>query len=158
MHQYLLTLAPQMALTDRCCVELGQGLLIVGLRGDAGAVADQPALSFAGLLRQLRIEARLTQEELAEAARLSPRLISDLERGIIRTARKDTALFLADALGLTGSAREVFSAAARGRVPAAEVLMALSASRNNLPTPVDSFIGRRWSWPRSPRLSARIAW
>lgn len=36
------------------------------------AVADQSALSFAGLLRQLRIEARLTQEELAEAARLSP--------------------------------------------------------------------------------------
>ena len=105
-------------------------------------MADQPALSFAGLLRQLRIEARLTQEELAEAARLSPRSISDLERGINRTARKDTALFLADALGLTGSAREVFSAAARGRVPAAEVLMALSASRNNLPTPVDSFIGR----------------
>ncbi len=131
-----------MALTDRCCVELGQGLLIVGLRGDAGAVADQPALSFAGLLRQLRIEARLTQEELAEAARLSPRSVSDLERGINRTARKDTALFLADALGLTGSAREVFSAAARGRVPAAEVLMARSASRNNLPTPVDSFIGR----------------
>ena len=58
------------------------------------AVADQSALSFAGLLRQLRIEARLTQEELAEAARLSPRSVSDLERGINRTARKDTALLL----------------------------------------------------------------
>ena len=32
-----------------------------------GAVAE-PGLSFAGLLRQLRAEARLTQEELAEAA------------------------------------------------------------------------------------------
>ena len=107
------------------------------------AVADQSALSFAGLLRQLRIEARLTQEELAEAARLSPRSVSDLERGINRTARKDTALLLADALGLAGPPREVFVAAARGRVPAADVLAALSASRNNLPTPVDSFIGRQ---------------
>ena len=63
---------------------------------------DEPRPSFAGLLRQLRAEARLTQEELAEAARLSPRSVSDLERGINRTARKDTALLLADALGLAG--------------------------------------------------------
>ena len=33
----------------------------------------------------------LNQEELAEAAGLSPRSVSDLERGINRTARKDTA-------------------------------------------------------------------
>src|ERR1700685_4765201 len=84
------------------------------------AVADQSALSFAGLLRQLRGETKLTQEELAKAARLSPRSVSDLERGINRTARKDTALLLADALGLAGPVREVFVAAARGRAPAAE--------------------------------------
>ena len=40
--------------------------------GNTGAVAEQPGLSFAGLLRQLRAEARLTQEELAEAAGLAP--------------------------------------------------------------------------------------
>src|SRR5215475_10385188 len=62
-----------------------------GLRGDAGTMAEQPALEFAGLLRQLRAAAGLTQEELAEAAGLSPRSVSDLERGINRTARKDTA-------------------------------------------------------------------
>jgi len=45
-----------------------------------------PGLSFAGLLRQLRTEARLTQEELAEAASLSPWSVSDLERGTNRTA------------------------------------------------------------------------
>jgi DNA-binding XRE family transcriptional regulator len=67
----------------------------VGLVRAWGAVAEQPSLSFAGLLRQLRAEARLTQEELAEAAGLSPRSVSDLERGINRTARKDTALLLA---------------------------------------------------------------
>ena len=79
-------------------------------------------LSFGGLLRQLRTQARLTQEELAEAARLSPRSVSDLERGISRTARKDTAGLLAEALSLTGPVRELFVAAARGRAPAAEVL------------------------------------
>ena len=84
----------------------------------------EPELSFAGLLRRLRAGARLTQEELAEAAGLSSRSVSDLERGINRTARKDTALLLADALGLTGQVRVLFVAAARGRAPAADVLAA----------------------------------
>ncbi len=88
-------------------------------------MAEQLALGFGGLLRQLRAEAGLTQEELAEAAGLSPRSVSDLERGINRTARKDTAELLAGALGLAEPARPVFVAAARGRVPAEEVLAAL---------------------------------
>jgi transcriptional regulator with XRE-family HTH domain len=75
----------------------------------------EPELSFAGLQRQLRAEARLTQEELAEAAGVSPRSVSDLERGINRTAHKDTALLLADGLRLAGSVRELFVAAARGK-------------------------------------------
>jgi transcriptional regulator with XRE-family HTH domain len=88
-------------------------------------VAEQPGLSFAGLLRQLRAEAKLTQEELAEAATLSPRSVSDLERGISRTARKDTAMLLVGALGLAEPVRALFVAAARGRAPAADVLTAL---------------------------------
>jgi transcriptional regulator with XRE-family HTH domain len=88
-------------------------------------MAEQPVLGFAGLLRQLRVEARLTQEELAEAAGVSPRSVSDLERGINRTARKDTAELLAAALGLAGPVRPLFVAAARGRAPATEVLAAL---------------------------------
>ena len=79
-----------------------------------GAMAE-PGLSFAGLLRQLRAEARLTQEELAEVAGLSARAVSDLERGINRTAHKDTALLLAGALNLAEPVRERFVAAARGR-------------------------------------------
>ena len=92
-------------------------------------MAEQPSLSFAGLLRQLRAEAKLTQEELAEAAGLSPRSVSDLERGINRTARKDTALLLASALGLAGPTGELFVAAARGRAPAAEALAAVHGAR-----------------------------
>ena len=89
------------------------------------AVAEQPGLRFAGLLRQLRAQAGLTQEELAEAARLSPRSVSDLERGVHRTAHTDTAALLADALGLAEPARGLFVAAARGRGPAAGVLAAM---------------------------------
>src|SRR6516165_7673299 len=90
-------------------------------------MAESPAVGFADLLRQLRAEARLTQEELAEAAGLSPRSVSDLERGIHPTARKDTAALLAGALGLAEPVRTLFVAAARGRAPVAEVLTAVRA-------------------------------
>jgi transcriptional regulator with XRE-family HTH domain len=62
-------------------------------------MTEQPALEFGRLLRQLLAGAKLTQEELAEAASLSPRSVSDLERGINRTARRDTAVLLAGAPG-----------------------------------------------------------
>ena len=105
----------------------------------------EPALRFAELLRLLRTEARLTQEELAEAAGVSPRSVSDLERGINRTARKDTALLLADALSLTGQVRVLFVAAARGRAPAAEVM---SARRGSAPTAAAVFT--HWASPLEP--------
>jgi transcriptional regulator with XRE-family HTH domain len=76
-------------------------------------MAGQAGLGFGGLPRQLRDDAGLTQDELAEAAQVSQRAISDLERGINRTARKDTAQLLAGALGLDGQARDLFVAAAR---------------------------------------------
>ena len=98
-------------------------------------VTEQPALSFAGLLRQLRAEAKLTQEELAAAAGVSPRSVSNLERGINRTAHKDTAVLLAGALGLTGRAEELFVAAARGHVPAVQVRSA-AAGAGPRPGPV----------------------
>ncbi len=108
-------------------------------------MAEQLALSFAGLVRQLRAEAGLTQEELAQAAGLPVRTLSDLERGISRTAHKDTAGLLAGALGLPGPVADLFAAAARGRVQAAEVLAAREgapALQNNLPAQLSAFIGR----------------
>ena len=62
-------------------------------------MTEQLPLSFAGLLRQL-------------------------ERGINRTAHKNTGELLADALDLAGLTRELFVAAARGRSPAEDVLAA----------------------------------
>jgi tetratricopeptide (TPR) repeat protein/transcriptional regulator with XRE-family HTH domain len=110
-------------------------------------VAEQPALSFAGLLRRLRTDAGLTQEELAEAANLSPRSVSALERGVNLTARKDTARLLAGALGLSGPRRALFEAAARGRALAGEVLAADEAAAaatatRTLPRDIASFTGR----------------
>ena len=87
-------------------------------------MAEQATSGLAGLLRQLRAEARLTQQELAKAAGVSPRSVSDLERGINRTARNDTAVRLAGALGLAEPVRSLFVAAARGRIQAAQVLTA----------------------------------
>jgi tetratricopeptide (TPR) repeat protein/transcriptional regulator with XRE-family HTH domain len=114
-------------------------------------MAEQPAPGFAGLLRQLRAEAELTQEELAEAAGLSPRSVSDLERGIHPTARKDTAVLLAGALGLAEPARSLFVAAATGRIAAAQALAAIpqqalvasaAAATRALPSDIASFTGR----------------
>jgi transcriptional regulator with XRE-family HTH domain len=112
----------------------------------------KPGLSFAGLLRQLRAEARLPQEELAEAASLSPQAVGALERGIHRTAHKDTAVLLADALGLPEQARILFVAAARGKAPAADVLTAMqgtalgafqAAVTRTLPRDIVVFTGRQ---------------
>jgi DNA-binding XRE family transcriptional regulator len=89
-------------------------------------MAERATSGLAGLLRQLRAEAQLTQAELAEAAGLSPRAVSDLERGIHRTARPDTAGQLAGALGLAEPVRSVFVAAALGRIQAGHVLTARS--------------------------------
>jgi len=87
-------------------------------------MAEQTTSGFAGLLRQLRAGAQLTQAELAKAAGVSTRSVSDLERGINRTARQDTAVRLAGALGLAEPVRSLFVAAALGRIPAAQVLAA----------------------------------
>ncbi|HUD35331.1 MAG TPA: tetratricopeptide repeat protein [Streptosporangiaceae bacterium] len=77
-------------------------------------MADQSSVTFASLLRQHRLRADLTQEELAYAASVSVRSISDLERGVNLTARKETTRLVADALGLTGAERAHFESVARG--------------------------------------------
>jgi transcriptional regulator with XRE-family HTH domain len=107
---------------------------------------DPPVVAFAGLLRQLRTEAGLSQEELAEAAGVGARTVSDLERGVALTARKDTARRLADALNLSGAVRASFEAVARGRPQAAAKSAAMAggvaAATRTLPRDIASFTGR----------------
>jgi transcriptional regulator with XRE-family HTH domain len=110
-------------------------------------MAVSPVVSFGTLLRKLRISAGLTQEELAEAARLSYRSISDLERGINLTPRKETMRLLADALHLAGAEREAFEAAARGHLtqgkePAPGAVGGLATATKTLPRDITTFTGR----------------
>jgi tetratricopeptide (TPR) repeat protein/transcriptional regulator with XRE-family HTH domain len=100
-----------------------------------------PQVTFADLLRTLRSRARLTQEELAETAGLSPRSVSDLERGIATAPRRETIRLLADALNLTGQTRTDFEAVARGRSPAAS--SGGTSAMRTLPRDIASFTGRQ---------------
>jgi len=74
--------------------------------------ASTPGEGFGSLLRQLRLERRMSQEDLAERALVSVRAVSDLERGVNQRPRRHTARALADALQLEGPARERFDRAA----------------------------------------------
>jgi tetratricopeptide (TPR) repeat protein/transcriptional regulator with XRE-family HTH domain len=102
----------------------------------------EPPSGFAAVLRELRSRAGLTQEELADAAGLSARALSDLERGVAATPRRETARLLGDALGLVGAERERFEAAARGRSLARVPAAAAAAAMRSLPRDVAAFTGR----------------
>jgi len=77
---------------------------------------ERPGASFDELLTRHRRAAGLTQEELADAAEVSTRTVSDLERGLTVRPHKDTTRRLASALNLPGQLRREFEAAARGLV------------------------------------------
>ncbi len=76
-------------------------------------MSSLPPDTFASLLRRYRQASGLTQEELAERARLSVQAIGALERGDRRTPRKETIDLLAEALLLNEPERAAFEAAAR---------------------------------------------
>ena len=68
--------------------------------------------SFGDLLKRHRLTAGLSQEELAERAGLSPRGVSDLERGARTNPRPGTVRLLAEALQLAEADRAAFLVAA----------------------------------------------
>jgi tetratricopeptide (TPR) repeat protein/transcriptional regulator with XRE-family HTH domain len=72
------------------------------------------------LLRRLRKAKSLTQAQLAAAAEISERAVSNLERGKTSEARPSTVNLLADALGLSGGSRDEFIACAQSGAPAAQ--------------------------------------
>jgi tetratricopeptide (TPR) repeat protein/transcriptional regulator with XRE-family HTH domain len=103
----------------------------------------EPRDEFAGVLRELRTRARLTQEGLAAAAGLSHRTVSDLERGLAATPQRETMRLLADALSLIGPERARFETVARGRPLVAESPAAAAVALRSLPRDVASFTGRQ---------------
>jgi transcriptional regulator with XRE-family HTH domain/tetratricopeptide (TPR) repeat protein len=95
---------------------------------------------FGELLRHWRVAAGLTQQELADRARMSLRGVSDLERGL-HQARRETVQLLADALHLGPDARAAFESAAR-LIPSAAVPPDRRQVRDHLLTPDGGLIGR----------------
>ena len=98
----------------------------------------QHGLEFGKVLREYRLAAALTQEELAERAGMSVRGLSDLERGARRAPFPNTLQRLTDALKLDARARAQLAAAARGASDA----VAAPALARRLPVALTSFVGR----------------
>jgi transcriptional regulator with XRE-family HTH domain len=66
----------------------------------------------ARLVRQVRMQRRLTQEELADASGLSVRSIRNLESGAVKTPRRATRRRIAEALGLNERQRRALDSVA----------------------------------------------
>jgi non-specific serine/threonine protein kinase len=103
---------------------------------------DKGATPFGELLKRHRVASGISQESLAERARLSADAISTLERGTRRAPYRETVSQLSSALGLSAAQQTELEAAAdraRGRQPRVE-----DAPRpeQNLPTRLTSFVGR----------------
>lgn len=93
-------------------------------------------MTFGARLSGHRVRLGLTQERLAERARLGVRTIRDLERGRVARPRPSSIALLADALGLGGLERGEFVAAGRGEPEA------LSVAPERLPATPLHFLGR----------------
>jgi transcriptional regulator with XRE-family HTH domain len=100
------------------------------------------ASEFGAALRERRLAAGLTQEELAGRAMLSVRTISSLEHGLSRPYLK-TVNLLARALGLTEAERDEFLRAARpAAMASAQPPMPDSAAPQQLTADPAGFTGR----------------
>ena len=109
--------------------------------------------AFATVLQSMRRAARLSQEELAERARLSVETISALERGARRAPYRSTVELLAEGLALSASARHLLASAAtaaarrgarRQHLAGTETVspQAPEARLEHLPQQRTSFVGR----------------
>ncbi|MGC1381459.1 MAG: helix-turn-helix domain-containing protein [Candidatus Baltobacteraceae bacterium] len=121
-------------------------------REDSSRVENRGRLTgsdFGALLRRHRLAAGLSQEALAERARMSTGGIGALERGDRRTPQRETLALLVGALALDDGEREAFVAAAvhsglPRRIGGASVMAGPWADKadSNLPLALKSFFGR----------------
>jgi hypothetical protein len=114
----------------------------------------QTGPGFGHLLREYRLDAGMTQEELAELCGLSVRAISDMERGRTRRPYRRNVMVVADALRLSGPQRELLVRESRsvpedGGMPG--TVAAASVARQ-LPPAVSPFVGR------ADELAALTGW
>lgn len=112
------------------------------------ATIGASSMPFSRVLHVLRVDAGLSQEELAREAGLSLQMVGELERGANRTAERETVRLLADALGLTGVGKATFELAAHGlpsdrsAAGAQRKSGGLTAATRTLPRDAASFTGR----------------
>jgi tetratricopeptide (TPR) repeat protein/transcriptional regulator with XRE-family HTH domain len=103
---------------------------------------------FGTLLRRHRLAAGLSQEALAERARMSVEGISALERSFRRTPQRETVALLAGALALDGEQRQAFEEAAAGLPSSRRGVGSVtvgpwpSSSAAILPPALTAFVGR----------------
>jgi transcriptional regulator with XRE-family HTH domain len=104
-HLQLLDLRPP-------CPLLAWAKQRVDVRAEGYGLSERPEQqpTFGALLRRLRRDAGLTQEELASQAGLTPNAVSALERGERRRPYPHTVRSLADALGIPEGERPSFLA------------------------------------------------
>lgn len=93
----------------------GMGTMGAKGTGEPNGQPDGQQSPFGRRLRELRVAAGLTQAELAERSGLAVRGLSDLERGVNRSPRRETLGALSEALGLTAEEQDAFASTARRR-------------------------------------------
>ena len=106
---------------------------------DTSAGRGQPP--FGAILKRLRLAAGMTQEVLAERARVSAKAVSDLERDPTRRPRLTTVGLLADALELSTVDRTALVAAANPDDPPVIDHTPTRAS-GSMPRPMTPLVGR----------------
>ncbi len=113
---------------------------------------------FGALLRQFRLDAGMTQQELAERAKLSVEAVSTLERGARTRPYRETVILLGRALGLSPEREALLRGAIgtphpsrqreRSEVLSASLLRLVNSDaqgtpRHNLAQQLTSFVGRQ---------------
>lgn len=99
-------------------------------------------MSFGELLRSLRVQAGLSQEELAARAGLSARGVSALEREVRKRPYPHTVRVLAEALDLRDPQRASLFAAARPPMDQSAEHVGRTVAADALPVPVTAIVGR----------------
>ncbi len=99
--------------------------------------------AFGDLLRERRVTARLSQEQLAERAGLGVRTIRELERGRVRRPHRESVVLLATALGLSRAAMaELARAGGQPPPPEPAVTATEAVCPAQLPAGIPDFTGR----------------
>jgi predicted ATPase/Tfp pilus assembly protein PilF/DNA-binding XRE family transcriptional regulator len=103
---------------------------------------DSAQITFGTLLKRFRQAAGLSQEALAERARMSARGVSDLERGVHRAPYRETLRQLMDALDLNEEQRAALEAASHRTPRPYGQPVRQPSPPHNLSEESTSFVGR----------------